>query len=162
MGFFCAANSSALSEGKPQACPSFDALYHEAGCENGAADCMLNVTVASQSGVALSQSMLPLGLPSKLRLPSTSVKLSVKPAAAGSESVTVGLTSNSTAIYVWLSTAEQGRFSNNAIVLLPGVERQVKFMSFVSEGVSSDALSASLRVEHLGMYLLPRNAIADN
>ena len=62
-------------------------------------------------------------------------------------------TSTATAIYVWLSTLEQGRFSDNAFVLLPGATKTVKFLSFDETGISAVALEASLRVEHLGMYL---------
>jgi beta-mannosidase len=155
VGFFCAGNSSVLSEGKPsQPCPTFEALYRQAGCANGAADCILNVTVASRSGGrVLSQSMLPLGLPSALNLPAAKITASVQPAASGSASVGITLSSNATSLWVWLSTIEQGRFSDNAFVLLPGVEKKVEFLSFVEAGTSATALEASLRVEHLGMYL---------
>ena len=154
VGFLCASNSTALTDGKPAAhCPTFDEIYSQAGCANGAADCMLNVTVASQAGAPVSRSMLPLGIPSSFRLPPAAVSHSIKPAAAGSMSVDVSLTSNATAIYVWLSTTEQGRFSDNAFVLLPGIERKIKFLSFVDSGTSSSALKASFRVEHLEMYM---------
>ncbi len=46
MGFVCACNSTRISSGKPDQCPTFDQLYTQVGCDNGAAGCMLNVTVA--------------------------------------------------------------------------------------------------------------------
>ena len=132
VGFFCAdANCSALAAGMPAAeCPTFDDLRRQAGCTDGAADCMINVTVAS-NGTPTSGSMLPLGLPSSFKLPPGAISHSIKLTAAGSHSVEVSLTSNATAIYVWLSTTEQGRFLDNAFVLLPGVEKTVEFLSFI-------------------------------
>ena len=164
VGFLCAFNSTALTDGKrlPAHCPTFDDIYSQAGCANGAADCMLNVTVASQAGAPVSRSMLPLGIPSSFRLPPAVVSHSIKPAAAGSMSVDVSLTSTATAIYVWLSTTEQGRFSDNAFVLLPGVERKIKFLSFVDSGTSSSALKASFRVEHLEMYMQSQTTKTDD
>ena len=128
--FLCAANSTGLSSGKPD-CGSFEDIYREVGCVNGAADCMLNITVVSLSGTPTSRSMLPLGVPSSFKLPPVAISHSIKPTAAGASSVEVSLASNATATYVWLSTTEQGRFSDNAFVLLPGVEKTVEFLSFI-------------------------------
>ena len=160
MGFFCACNSTRISSGKPDQCPTFDQLYTQVGCDNGAAGCMLNVTVArsrssQDAGTTgtMSRSMLPLTKPSNFHLPPARIAHAVKFAANGSSTVSVILRTNATAIYVWLSTTEQGRFSDNAIVLLPGEVTVVDFLSFVETGTSSAALETSLRVEHLAMYL---------
>jgi len=67
--------------------------------------------------------------------------------------VGVTLTSDKTALFVWLTTAEHGRFSDNSFVLLPGEPVTVTFRSFLAAGTSSAALEASLRVEHLQMYM---------
>jgi hypothetical protein len=167
VGFLCAANSSTLLPPNAyrkvaEECPTFAELYRHVGCAAGAADCILNVTVVSDGdsgadgGTQISRSVLPLTKPSDLRLPMARVRHRVQGGQpAGSRSVQVTLTTNATAIFVWLSTAEQGRFSDNALVLLPGVDQTVDFLSFVSAGTSSVALEASLRVEHLGMYILP-------
>ena len=151
LGFFCAKGAASMSSGKPD-CPTFQSIFDTAGCKGGAADCMLNVTVTSAEGEAVSRNVLPLGVPSALKLPATTIKHVVKSAAAGSQSVDIELTSTATAVYVWLSTLEQGRFSDNAFVLLPGVARTVSFQSFVAAGTSSAALTKSLRVEHLQQY----------
>jgi beta-mannosidase len=153
VGFLCAMNSSSLSTGKPDHCPTFDALFAQVGCDHGAADCMLNVTVASSQSAVMSRSILPLTKPSNLHLPAAHVTYTVNAAAAGSSSVSVALTTSATALYVWLSTTEQGRFSDNALVLLPDKETVVEFLSFVKTGTSSVDLEASLRVEHLAMYM---------
>jgi beta-mannosidase len=129
VSFFCAANSTKLSRGKPGVCASFDKLYGLAGCTGGPADCFLNVTVTAaddSTGSSPKQpcrNILLLALPSKLHLPRANVNL------------------------------EQGRFSDNAFVLLPGVTKKVWFLPFNKAGTSAVALKASLRVEHLGMYL---------
>ena len=161
VSFFCAANSTKLSRGKPSDCVNFDKLYDLAGCANGAADCLLNVTVTAADDDTgnppkqLCRNILPLALPSKLHLPRANVTFVVKETlpheTTGNIELTV--TSTATAIYVWLSTLEQGRFSDNAFVLLPGVTKTVWFLSFDEVGTSTAALKKSLRVEHLGMYV---------
>ena len=114
---------------------------------------MLNVTVTSDAeGGVVSSNMLPLALPGELMLPAADVTTAVKTAAAGAKSVDIELTSSATAVYVWLSTAEHGRFSDNAFVLLPGAAGTIQFLSFLDAGTSSDALTKSLRVEHLQMH----------
>eukprot|EP01050_Picozoa_sp_SAG11_P009516 SAG11_NODE_900_length_6632_cov_2.693403_4_plen_260_part_00 len=153
VGFLCAANSTAVSIGKPDSCPTFKELYSRAGCLSGAADCMFNVTVVDQGGAPISRSNLPLTKPSAFRLPAASVQFTIESAAAGSSSVAINLRTNATALYVWLSTAEQGRFSDNGLVLLPGREVTVEFMSFIKTGTDSSSLEKTLRVEHLQMYL---------
>lgn len=167
LGFFCANSASGLAitpSSYSADCPTFAEIYSKAGCHGGAADCMLNVTVVagpsrrspggSDGGGAepLSRNMLPLGLPSALNLPTATVNHTVATAAAGSAMVGVTLTSDKTAIFVWLTTTEHGRFSDNSFVLLPGEPVTVTFRSFLAAGTSSAALEASLRVEHLQMY----------
>ena len=154
MGFFCAANGTGLARSTiSEHCPTFGEVYAHVGCVDGAADCMLNVTVADKSGVPMSRSLLPLTKPSRFHLPAASVSYTVKAAAAGSRSVSIVLNTNATAIYVWLSTAEQGRFSDNGLTLLPGRDVTVEFLSFLSAGTSSTTLQRTLRLEHLQMYL---------
>eukprot|EP01052_Picozoa_sp_SAG31_P017596 SAG31_NODE_1211_length_9376_cov_2.931767_9_plen_257_part_00 len=155
VGFFCAANSTVLQYGKPDSCPTFGEIYEYASCANGAADCMLNVIVHDNpGGTPVSRSVLPLTKPSNLRLnAATNVSYEVETTSPGSSSVSINLYSNATAIYVWLSTQEQGRFSDNAFILMPGDRKTIKFMSFLKTGTSSSALKSSLRVEHLAMYM---------
>ena len=144
--------AAAAAASAVQTCPTFAEVFAKAGCKHNASDCMLNVTVTSTDGHALSQNMLPLGLPSDLNLQPASITHAVKAAPAGSSSVDVTLTSDHAAIFVWLTTAEHGRFTDNAFVLLPGAPITVTFLSFLDEGTSSDAVAATLRVEHLAMY----------
>lgn len=101
----------------------------------------------------VSRNVHPLAAPTKFQLPAAAVVHHVQPAAAGSPRVAIELSTNATALYVWLSTAEHGRFSRNALLLLPDAPVTVHFESWVAAGTSSAALSASLRVEHLQQYL---------
>jgi hypothetical protein len=151
LGFFCASKGTAVSSGKPD-CPTFASIYTAAGCAGGPADCMLNVTVADKSGAPVSRNLLPLGVPSAFKLPAAAITNRIKPAAAGSSAVDIELTASATAVYVWLSTKEHGRFSDNAFVLLPHVPRTITFESFVAAGTSTKAVAASLRIEHLQEY----------
>lgn len=134
------------------------------------------------TGTVVSENVLPLALPSALRLPDANISYTVAEVVTEQArvAVTVSLTSSTTAVYVWLSTLEQGRFSDNAFFLVPGacvlqqlacrcctwinvfvlacaasagVEKTVEFMSFDEAGTSAAALKASLRVEHLKMYV---------
>jgi hypothetical protein len=61
------------------------------------------------------------------------------------------------ALHVVLTTRAQGRFSENAIPLLAG-SREVVFVPVVPAGygappIDAELLAASLRVDHVGMYL---------
>jgi hypothetical protein len=130
-------------------------------CRHGPQDCVLNVTVFADSndddssGTVVSENILPLALPSALRLPDTNVSYTVSDVVTDgrAKAVQVSLTSTSTAVYVWLSTLEQGRFSDNAFFLVPGVQKIVEFLPFDKASTSAAALKASLRVEHLKMYM---------
>jgi hypothetical protein len=50
-----------------------------------------------------------------------------------------------------LTTGAQGRFSDNAFTLLPGNATQVQFLPWGGAD-QYDALSSTLRVEHLARY----------
>ena len=101
----------------------------------------------------MARNVLPMALPSTFQLPEATVSFSVATAPEGSHEVGLKLTSTATALYVWLSTLEHGRFSQNAILMKPHEEYTVRFISFLEGGVSSAQLKKSLRVEHLGMYV---------
>ena len=134
------------------------------------------------TSTVVSENILPLALPSMLRLPDANISYTVAEVLTGQAraAVRISLTSTATAVYVWLSTLEQGRFSDNAFFLLPGacvlqqfacrcctwmnvfvlacamctgVEKTVEFISFDEAGTAATALKESLRVEHLKMYI---------
>ena len=154
LGFFCAKGGAISTTVDESDCDDFSAVFNASGCRRlGAAECLLRVVVKDSAGIALSTNVLPLAKPSELKLPATTVTHTLGPAAAGSKSVAITLKSTATAVFVWLSTAEHGRFSDNAFLLLPDEQKMITFESFLEAGTSAEALGSSLRVEHLGMYL---------
>ena len=64
-------------------------------------------------------------------------------------SVDITVTAKYTALYVTLTTAAHGRFSDNAFLALPG-DTVVQFYPFGP--LDMKTLSASLRVEDLSLY----------
>ena len=70
--------------------------------------------------------------------------------AAGSDgSVDVTVTTDRFALFVTLTTLAQGRFSDNAFVMLPG-KKTLKFFPF--KGFVLAELKSTLRVEHTATY----------
>jgi hypothetical protein len=84
----------------------------------------------------------------RLALPQASVTAAVgAPAADGS--VPISLSASATALFVHLSTLAQGRFSDNSLLLLPGLTS----VSFLPWGaLDLPLLKSSLRVEHVQLY----------
>ena len=156
--FFCAADGTPGPAMPATPCKNFTELFAAAGCRRlGGAGCIMNVTVVEKEGggggAPVARNVLPMALPSTFQLPEATVSFSVASAPEGSHEVELKLTATATALYVWLSTLEHGRFSQNAILMKPHEEYTVRFISFLEGGVSSAQLKKSLRVEHLGMYV---------
>ena len=99
-----------------------------------------------------SWSTLPFQPPKYMELVPAHVNWSIgQPHMDGRNHVTITLTSNATALYVVLTTAAQGRFSDNSLLLEGGIARRVEFLPW--DGPMDDAkvalLRSTLRVEHL-------------
>merc|ERR1711971_1309294 len=105
---------------------------------------MLLVTVRNSGGAIVSENPVPFSYPKDLALPSAMVT-AVANAALVDGAVDVTVTSGAFALYVTLTTLAQGRFEDNAFVMLPGT-RTVKFYPF--EGFVLAELKTTLRVEH--------------
>jgi hypothetical protein len=99
---------------------------------------------ASMGGTVLARNLLPLVAPGQFELPTSKVGATV------ADDGTITLTATATAVYVWLSTLAQGRFSQNGMVLRPG-KTTVLFVPFGELDVAG--LRESLRVEHLQQHL---------
>eukprot|EP01043_Picozoa_sp_COSAG02_P057635 COSAG02_NODE_7032_length_3218_cov_1.693171_4_plen_178_part_00 len=99
---------------------------------------------AMVTGAVLSKNLLALTAPGQFILPPATVTASI----ADDGSIT--LEASATAVFVWLSTLAQGRFTQNGIVLRPGATT----IKFVPVGaLDLQTLKASLRVEHLQQHL---------
>eukprot|EP01050_Picozoa_sp_SAG11_P006275 SAG11_NODE_480_length_9107_cov_7.433171_3_plen_123_part_00 len=111
------------------------------------------------SGGALqSKNIVPFVAPKAMvGLPAAAVTANVGIQQAGSGSVPITLTTNATAMYVVLTTAAAGRFSDNAFLMETG-QTVVDFLPWWSDhpGMHSEGmalLNASLRVENLSENL---------
>jgi hypothetical protein len=138
---------------------------------------MLNVTVietetpvqpAQQqqaNGYTLSRNLLPLAIPSQFILPPAAVVATVSITASTNAALTttgstpklarsiVTVTSNATALFVWLSTRANGRFEDNAFTMAGESSREIQFIPFGTEPLDTTLLTKSLRVEHLQQHL---------
>ena len=78
----------------------------------------------------------------------------VAPAANADGSVDIALSTDKTAAYVTLTTLAQGRFTDNAFLLLPSEPTTVRYMPFWGSSASDyQTLVATLRLEHVATYL---------
>lgn len=155
LGFLCAAGGSAVTVGAP-ACPDFTEVFRRGNCVNGT-DCIMTVNVTWASGAVASSNVLPLAAPKTFKLPTAVVTATV---AEESDRVFVDVVSDAVALYVWLSTTAQGRFSDNAMLLLPHTPVRVEFLSTLpGAAVEASELRKSLRVEHLGQHLAPSGRV---
>eukprot|EP00035_Acanthoeca_spectabilis_P029988 m.475899 g.475899 ORF g.475899 m.475899 type:complete len:618 (+) comp39331_c0_seq1:3-1856(+) len=122
----------------------------------GQVGCALTVAVESTPTLIL------LDRPEVLALPVAHVTATISPISAEANAKAVGrgrvaiaevtLHTNATALFVTLSTLASGRFSDNAVHLIPGVPRVLQFIHFGSANTTREALltlSASLSVMHV-------------
>jgi len=80
------------------------------------------IAISSTDSQVLPNSVLPLCTPGDMRLPKASIMASVATEANRDGSVDIFLTTDKVALYVTLTTLAQGRFSDNAFLLVPKVE----------------------------------------
>ena len=114
--------------------------------------------MTNSSNDTQSISVLPFVPPKAMRLPEAKVTATVAVGerrtsehATAEPTAEITLSTAAVALYVVLTTTQPGRFSDNAILLEPGVARTVEFISWNSSSSTVDlaALKGSLRVEHL-------------
>ena len=80
----------------------------------------LLTAVVRNSTAVVSNNVILLAIPSQLSLPAATVTAQAASTANPDGSVDVTVTTNQVALYVVLTTAAQGRFSDNAFLALPG------------------------------------------
>lgn len=126
--------------------------FELANLVNGTTE-MLIVKVLDASGSVLSNNPVAFAHPKDMLLPKASevaLSFNVGGQAAAGAPVPVTIESKRFALYVTLTTLAQGRFEDNAFVMLPGA-KTVMFYPF--EGFSLDELKSSLRAEHTATYM---------
>lgn len=97
-----------------------------------------------------SDNLIPLTAPAKMDLPKADVKFTVATAVATDGSVDITVTTDKVALYVTLTTLADGRFSDNAFLLLPDKPAKIQFLPFGEVDMSK--LHSSLRMEHVASY----------
>ena len=135
-----------------------DASTHmlTASCAPVAADAVTTSFVRAgavgASGAAdASLNEILLAPPAALALPPAAVSATVARAANADGTVDVTLKANATALYVTLTTAAQGRFTDNAFAVTAAAAQVVQFVPF--DGFDKGELERTLRVEHLAERL---------
>jgi hypothetical protein len=97
-----------------------------------------------------SDNLIPLTAPAKMALPKAKVTFTVAPAANADGTIDISVTTDKVAVYVTLTTLANGRFSDNAFLLLPTKPMTVQFLPFGK--LDTAKLRSSLRVEHVASY----------
>merc|ERR1712070_957564 len=90
---------------------------------------MLNVIVTDSDGSIVCDNPVAFAAPKNMTLPKATVTAVVADSANSDGSVDIHLTSDAFALYVTLTTLAQGRFDDNAFVMLPG-QKVIKFLPF--------------------------------
>jgi hypothetical protein len=135
-------------------CEPLAAYLARQGCASNGSDCVLVTSLAdAATGAPVTDSWELLGLPGELALSDPALALAVAPAANADGSINVTVTANAApAAFVTLTTAAQGRFSDNVFwITSAGNAKTVAFIPFGQ--LDADLLRASIRVEHLQQYL---------
>jgi hypothetical protein len=141
--------------GQPLPCTPLSAVLLRAGCRGDGSDCFLASEVRTAGGTTLANNVQLLGVPGGLDVArGVQVALTVGQGADGSVPITLTATGGA-AFYATLFTLANGRFSENALLLLPGQPLVVEFLPF-SEG-QEEVLRDTVRVDHLGAFLKPEN-----
>merc|ERR1712232_589403 len=111
---------------------------------------MLQVTVTDSSGAVVCDNPVAFAAPRIMSLPKASVTAIVANQVSPDGTVNIYLNSDHFALYVTLTSLAQGRFSDNAFVMLPG-RKTIRFIPF--RGFELAHLKASLRIEHTASYM---------
>ena len=111
-------------------------------------NCVLDISVKNNSGTQVSHNVNPFVAPKHMAksLPKAVVSFTVETSGA------ITLTTTATALYVVLTTAATGRFSDNAFLLEASEPKVIEFVSWTPGGMDATQLAvlkSSLRVEHL-------------
>ena len=98
----------------------------------------------------MSDNIIPLTKPASMAVHNATVQLVVASATNADGSMDIGVSADHVAVFVTLTTRADGRFSDNAFLLLPSTGATVQFVPFGP--LDLDLLKSSLRVEHLASY----------
>lgn len=136
-------------QGNPGSCSSYSSVLSSVGCSQNS--CVLQISTISNNKTILSGHTLALAPPTNLTLTKgVSVSVTqVTPNAQGGATITVS-TTGGVAAYVVFTSLANGRFSDNAIFLIPG-STSIDFLPFGPLDIQ--LLTSSLRIEFVQSYL---------
>lgn len=125
---------------------------------NASTTLLLASLTDSSSGVVSDEHVVHLTTPQSLLLQRANISAVVAQQPNADGSVNVTLTSTAVAVFVTLTAAAPGRFSDNAFVLRPaaGAPRLVQWLPFQPGNATQNAalLASTLRVEDLSAYIM--------
>ena len=142
------------ADGGASPCAAWPAALAALGCAADGSDCVLRAALFDGAGASVDAHADLLAIPAALVLPRARVHAFVSPTRNPDGSVSVYLNTNATAVFVTLTTTEQGVFDDNAFLLTTAeCPRIVNLLPIIGAGaVEPAALVASLRIEHLAIY----------
>ena len=119
------------------------------GVAVSAKETMLHAVVRDSYGVEVSTNFIPFTEPKNFDLPKPQVHFTVAPTANPDGTIDITVTADKVVVYLTFTTLAQGRFSDNAFVMLPGVHT-IQFLPI--QGFVMAELTSSLRAEHVASY----------
>jgi hypothetical protein len=131
-------------------CPMWYSVLESVKCLGNGTDCVVQSFLYSSHGDVLDSDVILMNTPSVLQLQPATVQATF---GQTREDGTTPITVNSyggVALYVTLTSLAQGRFSQNALLIRPGVPIELLFLPFVDGDVPS---ASDTRIDHVGMYL---------
>ena len=111
---------------------------------------MLHAVVKDSAGAVVNNNFLPFTEPKNFALPKANVQFTVAKSANADGSVDITVITDKVAVYLTFTTLAQGRFSDNAFVMLPGTQK-IQFLPI--QGFLISDLTSSLRAEHAASYM---------
>ena len=129
--------------------------WRAVGCLSAGENCIAEVVVSERDAITpVSRNVQPFVPPLRMRLARANVTVKVGMPFGDDEVQLIVRSQGGAALYVVLTTAAEGRFSENAFLLEGG---QPKSLSFVSWRPLTNTvvrlLKSSIRVEHLAEYV---------
>jgi beta-mannosidase len=107
------------------------------------------VLLVSTEGIPLDV-YLP-AVPTNLPLQESHCSIKLRPVGSSQLVIDLEVNCEKLALYVWISTAIEGYFSDNAFHLQPGISRAVQFHSLsLGDPVNVTGFTETLRILHLG------------
>ena len=116
---------------------------------------LLVATLLDAGGATVGESIVHLTAPANLRVAAQAVvSAAVEPAPNADGSIDVTVTASDVALFVTLTCAAPGRFSDNAFLLRGAAPRLLTWLPFAAgdAGANLALLNATLRVEHHALY----------